>query len=155
MVPVLPDGIFKPKITNWVKVRRSCIGICTYVGIFGPFCLLYCQMVYFMAIWYVWWPFGIFFPYLASCTEKNLATLLCSCYSQTPHWHPVHSFFMNDPNLRNEVRATGHWLNPDKSLCVHSALLVSMVARWFIFKPKIPIWVNFGGPCKLKCWYLW
>jgi hypothetical protein len=20
------------------------------------------------------------------------------------------------------------------------------VARWFIFKPKIPIWVNFGGP---------
>jgi hypothetical protein len=22
------------------------------------------------------------------------------------------------------------------------------VARWFIFKPKIPIWVNFGGPWK-------
>jgi hypothetical protein len=20
------------------------------------------------------------------------------------------------------------------------------VAKWFIFKPKIPIWVNFGGP---------
>jgi hypothetical protein len=20
------------------------------------------------------------------------------------------------------------------------------VARWFIFEPKIPIWVNFGGP---------
>jgi hypothetical protein len=20
------------------------------------------------------------------------------------------------------------------------------VARWFLFKPKIPIWVNFGGP---------
>jgi hypothetical protein len=20
------------------------------------------------------------------------------------------------------------------------------VARWFIFKPKVPIWVNFGGP---------
>jgi hypothetical protein len=20
------------------------------------------------------------------------------------------------------------------------------VARWFVFKPKIPIWVNFGGP---------
>jgi hypothetical protein len=20
------------------------------------------------------------------------------------------------------------------------------VARWFIFKPKIPIWVNFSGP---------
>jgi hypothetical protein len=29
-----------------------------------------------------------------------------------------------------------------------NALLFEMirVARWFIFKPKIPIWVNFGGP---------
>jgi hypothetical protein len=25
------------------------------------------------------------------------------------------------------------------------------VARWFIFKPKIPIWVHFGGPWKGKC----
>jgi hypothetical protein len=24
--------------------------------------------------------------------------------------------------------------------------LFSRVARWFIFKPKIPIWVNFGIP---------
>jgi hypothetical protein len=23
---------------------------------------------------------------------------------------------------------------------------LSRVARWFVFKPKIPIWVNFGGP---------
>jgi hypothetical protein len=22
----------------------------------------------------------------------------------------------------------------------------SRVARWFVFKPKIPLWVNFGGP---------
>jgi hypothetical protein len=22
----------------------------------------------------------------------------------------------------------------------------SRVARWFIFKPKIPIWIEFGGP---------
>jgi hypothetical protein len=21
------------------------------------------------------------------------------------------------------------------------------VARWFVFKPKIPVWVNFGGCC--------
>jgi hypothetical protein len=24
--------------------------------------------------------------------------------------------------------------------------LQSRVARWFLFKPKIPIWENFGGP---------
>jgi hypothetical protein len=23
--------------------------------------------------------------------------------------------------------------------------VLSRVARWFVFKPKIPIWVNFGG----------
>jgi hypothetical protein len=26
------------------------------------------------------------------------------------------------------------------------------VARWFIFKPKIPIWVYFVGPWDVKCW---
>jgi hypothetical protein len=28
------------------------------------------------------------------------------------------------------------------------------VARWFILIPKIPIWVNFGGPWNGKCWYV-
>jgi hypothetical protein len=27
------------------------------------------------------------------------------------------------------------------------------VARRFVFKPKIPIWVNFEGPQNGKCWY--
>jgi hypothetical protein len=26
------------------------------------------------------------------------------------------------------------------------------VARWYIFKPKIPIWVNLGGPRNGKLW---
>jgi hypothetical protein len=29
-------------------------------------------------------------------------------------------------------------------------LPTNKVARWFIFKPKIPIWVKFGGPWKGK-----
>jgi hypothetical protein len=29
----------------------------------------------------------------------------------------------------------------------------SRVARWFVFKPKIPIWVNFGGHWNGKCCY--
>jgi hypothetical protein len=28
------------------------------------------------------------------------------------------------------------------------------VARWHIFKPKIPIWLNFGGSCNGRCWYI-
>jgi hypothetical protein len=26
-------------------------------------------------------------------------------------------------------------------------------ARWYSFKPKIPIEINFGGPWNGKCWY--
>jgi hypothetical protein len=33
---------------------------------------------------------------------------------------------------------------------ISSGRVESRVARWFVFKPKIQIWVNFGGPCKGK-----
>jgi hypothetical protein len=36
------------------------------------------QLVYFMAIWYYMWSFGLFSPVLVCCTKKNLASLLCS-----------------------------------------------------------------------------
>jgi hypothetical protein len=29
-----------------------------------------------------------------------------------------------------------------------------MVARWFVFNPKIPIWEKFSGPQVGKCWYI-
>jgi hypothetical protein len=32
--------------------------------------------------------------------------------------------------------------------------IVSRVARWFIFQPKIPIRVNFGGPWNGEGWYI-
>jgi hypothetical protein len=28
------------------------------------------------------------------------------------------------------------------------------VARWFVFKPKIQIWVNFVGSCNGRGWYI-
>jgi hypothetical protein len=33
------------------------------------------HLVYFVAIWYILWSFGVFFPVLVYCTKKNLATL--------------------------------------------------------------------------------
>jgi hypothetical protein len=35
-----------------------------------------------------------------------------------------------------------------------SLYFCSRVARWFIFKPKIPIWVYFGGTRNVKCCYI-
>jgi hypothetical protein len=32
--------------------------------------------------------------------------------------------------------------------------LLTRIARWYIVKPKIPIWVNFGGPWNGKGWYI-
>jgi hypothetical protein len=28
------------------------------------------------------------------------------------------------------------------------------VARWYVFKPKIQIWVNYVGPGNGRCWYI-
>jgi hypothetical protein len=36
----------------------------------------------------------------------------------------------------------------------HASHLVS-VARWYIFKPKISNWVNFGRSCNGRCWYFY
>jgi hypothetical protein len=30
---------------------------------------------------------------------------------------------------------------------VYIGRYINRVARWFVFKPKIPIWLNFGGSC--------
>jgi hypothetical protein len=33
-------------------------------------------------------------------------------------------------------------------------LTLTRVARWYIFKPKIHIWLNFGGSSNARCWYI-
>jgi hypothetical protein len=37
---------------------------------------------------------------------------------------------------------------------VWNGTIGTRVARWFIFIPNIPIWVNFGGPWNGKCWHV-
>jgi hypothetical protein len=36
----------------------------------------------------------------------------------------------------------------------HRVDISSRVARWFLFKPKIPITVDFGGYSNGRCWYI-
>jgi hypothetical protein len=43
---------------------------------------------------------------------------------------------------------------PKFTLPVEVTFRPSRVARWRILKPKIPIWVNFGGSCNGRCWYI-
>jgi hypothetical protein len=39
-----------------------------------------------------------------------------------------------------------------ENVCSESPMFANRVARWHIFKPKIPILVNFGGSCNGTCW---
>jgi hypothetical protein len=36
-------------------------------------------------------------------------------------------------------------------MCIN---ITTRVAGWFVFKPKIQIWVNFAGSCNGKRWYI-
>jgi hypothetical protein len=53
------------------------------VGIF------YGNLVYFMAIWYILWSFGIFSPVLVCCTKEHLATLFWLQRLTTENGHPA------------------------------------------------------------------
>jgi hypothetical protein len=66
--------VFKPKIPLWVNFGGPCNGKSCFI--LRPFGLFYGNLKHFMAIGYILWSFGIFFPVLVFCTKKNLATLL-------------------------------------------------------------------------------
>jgi hypothetical protein len=47
----------------------------------------------------------------------------------------------------------GLWTHPPLLLRLANGLSTT-VARRFVFKPKIQTWVNFGGSCTGRCWYI-
>jgi hypothetical protein len=53
--------------------------------------IFYCHLVYFTAIWYILWPFGVdycnlvyIFPIFVCCKKKNLATLVTTPLKELP-----------------------------------------------------------------------
>jgi hypothetical protein len=53
------------------------------------------------------------------------------------------------------------WVTPDPGgrelrqvPIITGTVIFIRVARWFVFKPKIQIWVKFGGSCNGRCWYI-
>jgi hypothetical protein len=65
---------------------------------------------------------------------------------------------------RHLAIATTAWMVPIAAVLVlpdfvqrwrrAGAKVVIRVARWFILRPKFPIWVYFGGPWNGKCRYI-
>jgi hypothetical protein len=59
--------------------------------------------------------------------------------------------------LSSTWRKIGNFWNESKARLQFLFLKLppyTRVARWFILRPKFPIWVYFGGPWKGKCWYI-
>jgi hypothetical protein len=94
-------------------------------------------------IWYVLWPFGIFLAHLVYVFFSQLVYFVAI-------WNILWTFGTHFPVL---VYGTKKNLASLISF-VQDKTLGSRLARWFVFKPKIPIWVNFGGPQDEKCLYI-
>jgi hypothetical protein len=66
-----------------------------------------------------------------------MATLLTTGVTYIFEIHvKVCDSFTNPGELTDLVREKEKYMNSRRA------------ARWFVFKPRIPIWVNFGGPQK-------
>jgi hypothetical protein len=75
----LPDGLFNTKNTNFYTLWKT-LGRVECAGMILSICDIFIHLVYFKVTEYVLWSFGIFFPVLVCCTEKNLALLVrCDC----------------------------------------------------------------------------
>jgi hypothetical protein len=68
--------------------------------------------------------------------------------------------YLNIINYGNKREPRFRFLPIENAFCFLLSLtwqsfgLKSRVARWCIFKPKIPIWVNFGAPLNKKYWHI-
>jgi hypothetical protein len=68
--PGLPNG-FKPKSQFEYIFGLAMDNVGIFYGQLEHFTAI---LVYFIAIWYILWSFGIFSPFLVHCNNKNLAT---------------------------------------------------------------------------------
>jgi hypothetical protein len=99
--------------------------------------------------------------YRSSTLEKKLPKIrviyIILKYTQSKNQHLVEK----SPNLAT-LLSSNHFTNwiwrlgGDK--CFSNTLpadeVIHRVARWFVFKPKIQIWVNFGMSCSGRWWYI-
>jgi hypothetical protein len=98
------------------------------------------------------WSFGVFSPFLVCCIKINLATLISN--DNLLLAGVIKRFWLH--------RCTFFGPRYSKNFGILSVLSTQepvhrnscRVARWFVFKPKIPILVNFGRPWSENFWYI-
>jgi hypothetical protein len=122
---------FRTKNTNFGKVWRALEWkMLLYLMTIRYTLHTYGLLVWFVIIWYI-------FTFWYVLTKKNLATLFPRLIRT--------SVFTENLFLRTRLPLFFY-------LLVFPAPV--RVARWFVFKPKIQIWVNFAGSCNGRGWYI-
>jgi hypothetical protein len=95
-----------------------------------------------------WWP----------CTKQLSRCCLCT-------WDSSNFDVYAQKNLMDTVHCLDYihnlcnifyWAKLNLRITLSPQTIWSRAARWYVFKPKLQIWVNFGGPWNEKSWlFLW
>jgi hypothetical protein len=86
-------------------------------------------------------------PWCSPERMRHLSRFLVLCCS-------VASAGSDRRSRRTRQRAAARQEQTNINVKIHLGTIIR-VARWYIFKPKITIWVNLGGPLNGKCWYFY
>jgi hypothetical protein len=92
--------------------------------ILWPFGIFYGHLVYFMAIWYIVWSLWYIFPVLVCSDKKNLATLLQMSSNAKIELLPILIF--------NAMPGLGHWVE------------ATTTSKWKRKKSDLIPWETFG-----------
>jgi hypothetical protein len=114
--------VFKTKLPIWVNIGGS--SNVKYWYILCPFGMFCDHLVYFSPFWHIV-PRKIWQPWTQLCSL--LRCQFSAISKKQKLW--MRQFSIEPPNR------------------VAHTNVPLMVARWYIFKPKITIWVNFGVSC--------
>jgi hypothetical protein len=116
-----------------------------------PIGIFYTHLVYFMVIWYISPHFGMLYQEKSGNPAASSSLPFLLNFLRAHFNFFCFLYLLNGQNFHSVAHPRGY-IKRGKSVafCTNVNFLVR-VARWFVFKPKIPIWVNFGGPSIEKC----
>jgi hypothetical protein len=82
------------------------------------------------------------------CCSKNRRGV----YAGKPNVRPLYSLMCT---AHKNAHCLPRYVQRSRCPGIKTRLVRTRVARWHIFRPKIPIWVNFGGSCNRRCWCIY
>jgi hypothetical protein len=124
------------------------------LSIIHPNVIFYGNLVHFVAIWYIFFPFWyvaprkIWQPCVQQWVGFTFRNLTNELIAGKPKWKSSHWEFLTFRHFAGEV------ISFMTATTSEQKATKTGVARLYIFKPNIPIWVNIEGSCNGRCWFI-